>query len=122
LSKKRDKKAAKAFFDKAIESCGMPDKIVIDKSGSNLSALKEVNNSQAENEEIEIRQIKYLNNIVEQDHRFIKKITRQTKGFKSFKSAHATIKGIESRHMQRKKQFKNAGSMTVFQQFYNLAA
>ena len=122
LSKKRDKKAAKTFFDKAIESCGMPEKIVIDKSGSNLSALKEVNNSQAENEEIEIRQIKYLNNIVEQDHRFIKKITRQTKGFKSFKSAHATIKGIELHHMLHKKQFKNAGSMTVFQQFYNLAA
>ena len=84
LSTKRDKKAAKAFFDKAIVSCGMPEKIVIDKSGSNFSALKEVNNSQAENKEIEIRQIKYLNNIVEQDHRFIKKITRPTKGFKSF--------------------------------------
>ena len=122
LSKKRDKKAAKKFFNKAIGSCGMPEKITIDKSGSNLSALKEVNNSQAENKEIEIRQIKYLNNIVEQDHRFVKKIARQAKGFKSFKSAHATIKGIELHHMQRKKQFKNAGSMTVFQQFYNLAA
>ena len=73
LSKKRDKKAAKAFFDKAIESCGMLEKIVIDKSGANLSALKEVNNSQAENEEIEIRQIKYLNNIVGARPSFYKK-------------------------------------------------
>ena len=54
LSKKRDKKAAKALFDKAIESCGMLEKIVINKSASNLYALKEVNNSRAENEEIEI--------------------------------------------------------------------
>ena len=81
-----------------------------------------MNNSQVENEEIEISQIKYHNNIMEQGHRFIKKITWQTKGFKSFKSARATIKGIELDHMLHKKQFKNAGSMRVFQQFYNLAA
>ena len=93
LSKKRDKKAAKAFFDKAIGSCGMPEKVTIDKSGSNLSALNEINKSKLENEKIEIRQIKYLNNIVEQDHRFIKKITRPTLGFKSFESADETIRG-----------------------------
>ena len=122
LSTKRDKISAKAFFDKAIESCGIPEKVVIDKSGSNFSALKEVDNLQAKNEKIEIHQIKYLNNIIEQDHRFIKKLTRPTKGFKSFKSAHATIKGIELHHMLRKRQFRNAGSMAVFQQFYNLAA
>jgi putative transposase len=122
LSKKRDKIAAEAFCDKAIASYGMAEKVVIDKSRSNFYTLKEVNNSQEKNEKIEIHQIKYLNNIIEQDHRFIKKPTRPTKGFKSFKSAHATIKGIELHHMLHKKQFKNSGSITIFQQFYNLAA
>ena len=122
LSKKRDKKAAIAFFAKAIGSCGMPEKVTIDKSGSNLSALNEINKSKLENEKIEIRQIKYLNNIVEQDHRFIKKITRPALGFKSFKSADATIKGIELHHMLHKNQGVNVNSMTTFEQFYHLAA
>ena len=122
LSKKRDKTAAKDFFDKAIGSSGMPEKITIDKSGSNFSALNALNKSKAENEKTEIRQIKYLNNIVEQDHRFIKKITKPTQGFKSFKSAAATIQGIELHHMLHKNQGVNASSMTPFEQFYNLAA
>ncbi len=64
LTKKRDKKAAKRFFIKAIENNGLPGKITIDKSGSNKAAIKEYN---AENDTtIEIRQVKYLNNIVEQ--------------------------------------------------------
>jgi IS6 family transposase len=51
-----------------------------------------------------IRQTKYLNNIVEQDHRFIKKITNAMLGFKSFQTAEQTIMGIEAFHMLRKKQ------------------
>ena len=50
---------------------------------------------------IEILQVKYLNNIIEQDHRFIKKITRPMLGFKAFHSASATLKGIEVSHMVR---------------------
>jgi 2-methylcitrate dehydratase PrpD len=53
---------------------------------------------------IEICQIKYLNNIIEQDHRFIKKITKPMMGFKAFHSAQATIAGIETAHMIRKGQ------------------
>jgi len=61
---------------------------------------------------IDILQVKYLNNIIEQDHRFIKKLTKQQKGFNSFSSATATPKGIEVAHMIRKQQFDNSNSTT----------
>ena len=64
--------------------------------------------------------VKYLN-IIEQDHRFIKKLTRPMKGFKSFRSASATLDGIEVAHMIRKQQFPTSGQ-SAFQQFAALAA
>ena len=64
--------------------------------------------------------MKYLNNIVEQDHRFIKKITRPMKGFKAFHSAAATLQGIEVAHMIRKKQF-GPTDLSPFKQFKALA-
>ena len=70
---------------------------------------------------IEILQVKYLNNIIEQDHRFIKKITRPMKGFKAFHAASATLQGIEVAHMIRKRQFGQT-NLTPFQQFATLAA
>lgn len=70
---------------------------------------------------IEIRQIKYLNNILEQDHRFIKRITKLMMGFKAFHSASATIAGIEVAHMIRKNQFANE-NQSPFQVFAELAA
>ncbi len=73
LRKNRDASAAKAFFCKAIKHNGQPQKVTIDKSGSNFCALNSLNKSLAKDKQIEIRQIKYLNNVVEQDHRFIKK-------------------------------------------------
>lgn len=69
---------------------------------------------------IEILQVKYLNNIIEQDHRFIKKLTKQMKGFKSFNSASATLDGIEVAHMIRKRQFGPSGQ-SAYQQFAALA-
>jgi putative transposase len=78
----------------------------MDKSGSNKAGIDTINLQLALLfrfgvifYQIDIRQIKYLNNIVEQDHRFIKKITKPMKGFKSFESAQATISGIELHHM-----------------------
>ena len=121
LSKKRDERSAKRFFNKAIGYAGKPEKITIDKSGSNNAALKSINKGFDEGEKIEIRQIKYLNNIVESDHRFIKRITKPMMGFKAFHSANATLLGIELHHMLRKGQHKNAANMTVFEQFYALA-
>lgn len=67
-------------------------------------------------------EIKYLNNIVKQNHRSIKRITKPMMGFKSFDAAEATLAGIELHHMLRKGQHKNAGNIAVFDQFYELAA
>lgn len=102
LRAKRDSKAALAFFKKAIKNNGEPKKVTIDKSGSNQSALNKINENLEE--PIEIRQIKYLNNIIEQDHRFIKKRIKPMHGFKSFNSARRTIAGIESIRMIQKGQ------------------
>ena len=126
LAKKRDKKAALKFFKKAINSSGLPDKVTIDKSGANTAALNRINLLLAlmcmYPYLLEIRRIKYLNNIVEQDHRAIKRITRPMTGFKSFAAAEATIAGIELHHMLKKGQNMSAGNMPVFEQFYALAA
>ncbi len=72
--------------------------------------------------QINVRQVKYLNNIVEQDHRFIKKITKPMKGFNAFYSADATLSGIELHHMLWKGQHIQSGKQTIFEQFYGLAA
>ncbi len=71
--------------------------------------------------QITVRQIKYLNNIVEQDDRSIKKITNPMMGFKAFHSAEATLAGIELHHMLRKGQYVNAANQSIFSQFYALA-
>ena len=71
--------------------------------------------------DIEIRKIKYLNNIVEQDHRAVKRVVRPMLGFKSFRSAAATIAGIELMHMIRKGQLRATGKLRPAQQFYALA-
>ena len=71
--------------------------------------------------QIIVRQIKYLNNIIEQDHRGIKRITNPMLGFKAFHSAEATLAGIELHHMLRKNQHVNAANQSIFSQFYALA-
>ena len=99
LRKRRDRGAAKAFFRKAFKNNDIPEKVNIDKSGSNKSALKSSNDHLSANEQIEIIQSKYLNNIMEQAHKFIKKRTRPILGFKNFQSARITIAGIENIRM-----------------------
>lgn len=129
LSKKRDKKSAFRFFQKAINQHGLPAKITLDKSGANKAGIDKINLWLAFLflftgiiYQIIVRQIKYLNNIVEQDHRGIKKITRPMMGFKSFASAEATIAGIELHRMLKKEQHKNAANLPVYKQFYALVA
>jgi putative transposase len=121
LTAHRDKKAALRFLKKATRHNGVPEKITIDKSGANTAAIESYNE---ENElDIEIRQVKYLNNIVEQDHRAIKRLIRSMLGFKSFRSAAITLAGIEIMHMIRKGQLYLAGTnLSPAQAFYSLAA
>ncbi len=108
LTAKRDKKAAKRFLAKAINNNGIPKKINIDKSGANKAAIEEYNEENGTS--IEIRQIKYLNNIVEQDHRGIKRITKQILGFKEFYAASVILSGIELVRMIKKGQISQGKS------------
>ena len=119
LRSRRNAVAAKAFFRKAFKENVRPDKVTIDKSGSNNAALDSFNKALAKEDEIEIRQIKYLNNIIEQDHRFIKKRTKPTLGFKKFHSAKATIMGIENIRMIQKGQIVGQTASNI--SFYNFA-
>src|ERR1700685_2340589 len=74
LTAKRDRKAALRFLRKAISHHGVPEKITIDKSGANTAAIVSYNVDH--DTDVEIRQVKYLNNIVEQDHRAIKRMVK----------------------------------------------
>ncbi len=81
LTDKRDKSAAMSFFKKAINNSDMPEKAAMDKSGANKAAIDQI--IKDNDASIVVRQIKYLNNIVEQDHRAVKRITKPMPGFKS---------------------------------------
>jgi transposase-like protein len=104
---------------KAIRHNGTPEKITIDKNGANTAAIESHNTEIKAG--IEMRQIKYLNNIVEQDHRAIKRQTRPMLGFKSFWSAAATLAGVELMHMIRKGQLALTGEPCPARHFYSLA-
>jgi transposase-like protein len=121
LRARRDRLAARRYFETSIAHHGAPETVTIDQSGANLTALKAIN---AERETpIKIRQRKYLNHIVEQDHRSIKRRTRPMLGFKKFGCARMLLNGIELMHMINKGQMKNYGlERTPAQQFYALVA
>ena len=109
LSAHRDVAAARRFFERAIDLHEVPASITIDKSGANTAAACGlIADSGAA---IELRQSKYLNNIVEQDHRAIKRRTRPMMGFKSFWSAARIIAGIETMHMVKKGQLGCPGGL-----------
>ena len=119
---KRDKIAAWRFFENAIAQNASPETVTIDKSGSNLAALHAVN---AERETpIKIRQVKYLNNVIEQDYRAIKRRTRPMLGFKDFDCARVILSGIEVMQMIKKGQMKcaNKTPLSAAAQFYSPAS
>jgi putative transposase len=123
LRKYRDAAAAKAFFRKAFKNNERPEKVTIDKSGSNISALNSANKDLPEDKQIEVRQVKYLNNIIEQDHRFIKKRTKPMLGFKSFRCAKITIAGIENIRIIQKGQIIGSNNkVSTFENFKMLMA
>ncbi|MFZ5965431.1 IS6 family transposase [Thalassococcus sp. BH17M4-6] len=107
LSEHRDEAAALRFLAKAISANGLPRACAIDKSGANTAGLNGMNAALAKvgsDRRIRVCRSKYLNNIVEQDHRGVKRRTRPMMGFKSLGSAEATLAGIETAHMIRKGQ------------------
>src|SRR5262247_1667728 len=118
LTPARDRDAAEAFLRKAIRSQGLPEKITIDQSGSNTAAIKHYNTTHKT--AIVIRHSKYLNNLVEQDHRAVKRLTRPMLGFKSFWAARCTIAGIEVMHAIHMGQLMTPehSSQTPAEQFY----
>jgi putative transposase len=119
----RDKEAALRFLKKAIRRHGVPEQITIDGSDANEAAIKSYN--EAHGTSILIRQVKYLNNMVEQDHRGVKRVTRPMLGFKSFKAAQDTLVGIELMHMIKKRQLvveEGDEGLTAADLFYSLAA
>ena len=83
------------FFSKAIRQHGEPEVVTIDKSGANTAALAALNAGKSKDNAITVRQQKYLNNLVEQDHRNIKRRIRPMLGFKSFRRAQGVLAGIE---------------------------
>jgi len=120
LTAHRDKKAALRFFNKAIRQHGCPDTITIDRSSANTAALEVLNVDPGV--EITLRQSKYLNNLIVQDHRAIKRIVKLMLGFKTFHSAGRTLRGIELMHMIKKGQMGNGQRLSAAEQFYSLAA
>ena len=105
-------------MNKAVKNNGEPEKINIDKSGANTAAINAYNKTNERS--VEIRQNKYLNNIVEQDHRFIKQLCRATLGFKTFRTARITLGGFEAMRIIRKQQVEAEGQ-TSAEIFYSIA-
>ncbi len=106
LSAKRDRSDAKCFFKKALSSNHnrIPKVITVDKNPTYPPAISELKNDEVLPKNVNLRQIKYLNNVVEQDRRSIKRIIRPMLGFQSFCTAIKTLKEIEIMHMIRKGQ------------------
>jgi putative transposase len=118
LTKRRMKRSAQKFLNKAIGNNGRPRVINIDKSGANSEATRTVNRRSFSR--TRRRSCKYLNNIVEQDHRNIKRRISISTGFKEFESSQRTLAGIEVVNIIRKGQMTTS-RYTHFETFKSLA-
>lgn len=121
LTKRRMRGSAQLFLRKAIGNNGKPRVVNIDKSGANKSGIRTINRDLLTVRKIRIRQCKYLNNIVEQDHRNIKRRISIDTGFKEFESAQRTLAGVEVVNIIRKGQIADSRK-TTFKTFCSLAA
>lgn len=108
LTAKRDANAAKRFFRKMLKAIhtSSPRVITVDKNAAYPKAVDELKADKELPQKVELRQKKYLNNIVEQDHRGIKRLVKSGMGFGSFNTARRTIKGYEIMNMMRKGQIE----------------
>jgi transposase, IS6 family len=118
LSETRDSEAAKRFFHKALTAAHTvtPRVINVDKNAAYPKALKELKAEGIVPESCELRQVKYLNNRIEQDHRFIKRLTKPGMGFFSCETAERTLQGYEAMNMIRKGQVKGGGKGDILGQ------
>ena len=155
LSPTRDAEAAKRFFLKALHSTAAsapqahpfeeqmaqsttltditvfksaPRVINVDKNAAYPKATAELKAVGLLSEHVELRQVKYLNNLIEQDHRFIKRFTKPGMGFFSFATAQRTFQGFEVMNMIRKGQVKEVakgdvqGQVALIARLFGVAA
>jgi len=115
LTAHRDAEAAKRFLRKALKAVHNqePRVINVDKNAAYPKAIDEVKEQEELSQGLKLRQNKYLNNRIEQDHRFIKWLVKPGREFKSFNTARRTIRGYEIMHMLRKWQIENVGKGAV---------
>lgn len=119
LSKKRDLKSAYKFIRNLLLSNKVPRKIVTDKAASIISAIKKLKTFK-KYKDIEHKTIKFLNNVIEQDHRHIKRKLPKSSGFQSFHFANSTLSGIETVHAIRKSVINNNHAFSVIHELQNL--
>ena len=121
LTKRRMKGSAQKFLNKVLSNNPKPRVINIDKSGANTAGILTINKRSIWSTlKVQIRRVKYLNDIIEQDHRAIKRRISITTGFKEFESAQRTLAAIETTHMIRKNQIRNPHA-SWFDTFKSLA-
>ena len=108
LSAKRDISAAKRFFRKVMKADHrrLPFSISVDKHASYPEAFSTSQEEKVLPADCKLRRVKYLNNIIEQDHRFVRRRWRNMQCFRSFYTAERTLEGVEALHMMRKGQVK----------------
>jgi len=127
LSTTRDAEAAEQFFRKVLDASHtmVPRVITVDKNAAYPMAFYTLQHDGTIPETCRLRQCKYLNNVLEQDHRTVKRITRPMLRFKSAEAAQSTLVGVELMHMLKKGQLvvgEGLKDLTPAEQFYALAA
>lgn len=129
-SAKRDVSAAKRFFKKVMraEHRRLPFSISVDKNATYLEAFSTSQEERVVPKDCKLRRVKYLNSVIEQDHRFVKKKVRASQCFKRFHTAERTLEGIEAVNMMRKGQVKRLagrdarGQATFVASLFQIAA
>jgi transposase-like protein len=122
LSERRDVNSAKRFFRKARKSVGSPRVITLDAYAASHRAVRELKSDGRLPKRVRVRLSKYLNNMIEQDHRRIKQRIRPMLGFQRFESAAVTISGIGLVRKIQKQQFKTGtlgGRSATMQELWN---
>ncbi len=117
LTAHRDAEATKRFLRKAMTAAHNqePRVITVDKNAAYRKAIKELKANKELPKKVKLRQKKYQGNIVEQDHRGIKRLVKPGMGFSSFNTARRTIKGYEIMNMMRKGQIKGVEKGAVIE-------